>query len=159
VAVVLVGVLAACGAAPLPSSPLVATVSPDAPLPSVPASVPHPTEAPPLEPVGDVPRMTINDVAGSLVSYCWADGCADGVLPDPSTLDPVTPPFGVRMPAGGTIEHVVAVGPNPADEHNQIDVEFEGSRIGELPEGTVMIQVSVTLAPAGSAFFVWAIAP
>jgi hypothetical protein len=114
-------------------------------------------EPPRLPPVGGVPQMTINGVAGSLVSYCWVDGCVDGVLPDPSRLEAVRPPFDVRMPEAGTIASVTAVGPDELAPDNRIEIGFEDSRIGDVPEGTVMLQIFLSLQPAGDAFFVWGV--
>jgi hypothetical protein len=69
----------------------------------------------------------------------------------------VRPPFDVRLPEAGTIQSVTAVGPDELAPDNRIEIGFEGSRIGDLPEGTVMLQVFLSLQPAGDAFFVWAV--
>jgi hypothetical protein len=102
----------------------------------------------------DPPPTTINGVAGKPTTWCWATACVDGVASGPDGLPIISSPFEVRLPDGAQIEAVSAYLDRPGAP---VQVTWEGTEIGPVPEGTVMLNVFVRLAPNGDASYYWAI--
>jgi hypothetical protein len=137
--------LSACGLfSPEPDRDPPVPMGPAIPVAPVPGNLDEP------------PATFINDVAGRPVSWCWGNGCADGIVTSPLGLPAVTPPFKVTLPPDSHIEGVEAVGPAaPGDE--SVAVPFDGTEIGEIPPGAVMLNVFVRFEPGGDASYYWAV--
>jgi hypothetical protein len=127
--------LAGC-AAPAPSESLLAS------RPPKPSDVPAASVDQGAIDFRRPPEALVNGVAGELVTYCWVDGCADGVVPDPSMLSLVTGPYRVTVPAGAEIAEVTAWGPGEQQlEH--AEVPHTSTSFGRVPEGAVMLSILV----------------
>ena len=122
-----------------------------------PAPRPRPAEAEPGPALQQPPPLLINGVAGRPVSWCWIGGCADGFVNSPLILPRVSPPFEVELPQGARIEGVAGVGPAAAGGRS-VEVEHEGTEIGDIPEGAVMLNVFVRFDAGGDASYYWALA-
>jgi hypothetical protein len=119
------------------------------------SAAPGPIESDAVE-LDRPPDAFINDVAGELVTFCWTNGCADGVVTDPSTLPGVSGPFVVTLPDGAEIAGVTAWGPgapNPAT----VEVPHTRTTFGEVPENTAMLSIFVYFEQGGDAAYYWAL--
>ncbi len=126
-------------------------------LPDVePVSRPLPEIDDPPE-IVEPPELVINGEAGKPVTWCWGNACVDGFLNDPSLAPAVAAPFEVLLPAGSRIEGVSAIGPGAPGRQESVEVPFEGTDIGDVPEGAVMLNVFVRFADGGDASYFWAL--
>lgn len=147
--ILLVGLaLVVCGCGLLPPQPPAEAV----PVPAVPE--PPAQDVPALQ---QPPPVLINGVAGRPVSWCWIGGCADGFVHSPLVLPEVSPPFEVELPEGARIEGVAGVGPAAAGGV-RVEVEHDGTEIGEVPDGAVMLNVFVRFDLRGDGSYYWALA-
>ncbi|HET9417582.1 MAG TPA: hypothetical protein VFP30_08610 [Candidatus Limnocylindria bacterium] len=135
-------------------------LSTPSPAPTRRADAPRSIEPEPMEPdpigLGEPPDAFINDVAGQLVTYCWTNGCADGVVTDPTTLPSVVGPYVVTLPGGAEIAGVTAWGPaapNPA----AVEVPHTATTFGRVPENSVMLSIFVYFEQGGDAAYYWAL--
>jgi hypothetical protein len=103
------------------------------------------------------PKLEINGVAGELVTWCWKGGCADGFLHDPALAPAIAAPFEVQLPAGSRIESVSAIGPGAPGRQQSVEVPFDGSTIGEVPDGAIMLNVFIRFAEGGDGSYYWAL--
>jgi hypothetical protein len=125
-------------------------------IPIAPERMPPAEEAADPEQVDEPPPVVINGVAGRPVSWCWGNACVDGFVNSPDILPAVTPPFDVHLPPGTRIEVVGAVGPAAAGGE-RVNVPYEGTEIGAVPGGAVMLSVSIRFDEGGDASYYWAL--
>lgn len=164
--VALTMIVAGCSAfqaptpAPLPTDvPLFPALMPaSSDVPGIEGWAPAPSEVapapPPVEGPDTPPLAAINGVEGVLVSFCWKLGCADGVPGAPDTLPTISPPLDLEIPDGASVAGVTAwngLQINP----RSLEVPFEGTSIGDVPEGTAMLSVFVTFDQGGDAVYYW----
>ena len=125
-------------------------------IPIAPERMPAPDEVPVPGELEEPPPVAINGVAGRPVSWCWGGGCADGFVNSPDILPAVNPPFDIQLPPGSRIEGVEAVGPAAAGGQ-RINVPYEGTEIGEVPDGAMMLSVFIRFDEGGDASYYWAL--
>lgn len=102
------------------------------------------------------PPVLLNGVAGRPVSWCWVGGCADGFVNSPDILPKVSPPFEVELPRGARIEGVRGAGPAAAGAKS-VEVEHDGTEIGDVPDGAVMLNIGIRFDQGGDASYYWAL--
>ncbi len=124
------------------------------PFPFVPT--PEPVAPLPVE-ITEPPPLSINGVPGQPISFCWVNGCADGVWPPAMALPEVRAPLVMALPDGARVDGVSAyrAGPNA----QPAPVDFAGNQIGPVPEGAVTLSVFVIFEGGGDAFYAWSIEP
>lgn len=139
--------------------------TPDAPLMPATTLAPVPSAVPsqmsdwafPSPPVPDSPpAVTIGGVAGEPVTWCYGNGCVDGVyvgpvegLPAAGTLGPV------EAPAGSEVTSVRVF----ASDGTSADVPSTGFEIGPLPAGSwERLSVSVAYGVGSDALYMWRLA-
>jgi hypothetical protein len=115
----------------------------------------EPAEPQPVAPAIP-PDAFINGVAGDLITFCWTNGCADGVVTDPTTLPEVTGPFVVTLPEGAQIAGVTAWGPG-APNPEAVEVPHTSTTFGRVPDNTMMLSIFVYFEQGGDAAYYWAL--
>ena len=80
----------------------------------------------------------------------------DGFVNSPDILPAVTPPFDVHLPPSTRIEVVRGVGPAAAGGKS-VNVPYEGTEIGAVPEGAMMLSVSIRFDEGGDPSYYWAL--
>lgn len=126
-------------------------------LPSAPDQRPAPAEAEPVPALQEPPPVLINGVVGRPISWCWVGGCADGFVNSPVGLPEVSPPFEVELPEGARIEGVRGVGPAAAGGQSMA-IEHDGTEIGDVPDGAVMLNIGIRFDQGGDGSYYWALA-
>lgn len=108
--------------------------------------------------IHDLPDVRLNDVSGSAVGWCPPeDACVEGPGADEATAPRASEPLTAHLPAGATIARATALGPATSGGRVDLEVEVEGTTVGPLPPGTVLLELTVILADERSVGYVWAV--
>ncbi len=135
------------------------------PAATPPSATPSPTVAdpdpidPPVRPSGALeplpPIVTVDGIAGRIVSWCGPNADADGAL-DAAPNPLVTNPTRLALPATAAAPEVQVM----ASDSTVATVSVDGAgRIGPIPPGSWQyLLVSVQLSYGGNAAYAWSLA-
>lgn len=102
------------------------------------------------------PPAALNGVVGRSMSWCGFGGCVDGFVGSPDGLPRAEGLDELELPAGARLERITAWS---EDREVLGYVDFDGTRVGEIPTGTAMLTISLRWADGADADYWWSLEP